>query len=372
MLLLSMMISMIIPRLHGGGAEKVFRELAIYFKNKNVLSRVYVGDSESLGIRSIPTFLVGNQKARNAFPSLLISLLSDPAISYILTLGSINLAVFVRLAKPNSFIVIRLGNTVTCELPHGFLRRGFDLLKLFLACLVANCIVCQCRYMRDDLSRLAPFFRRKMIVLYNGIERPPTFPASSTIWFQGLQINDFVFIASSNKPQKSLDILLKALRNIPEEDRPFCIIAGIAGNDLEFQALLSDHDLADTDVFLAGNVDNIYPYIAASRCSVLCSKYEGFSNFALEVAACGIRLVLSRSPGGNSELASVYSNIDWFDVGDWRELSRLIMLPARPSSLADLDNVFFNFNAEAIHHRYLNLLLHRRFDSHNLIIRGYS
>lgn len=362
------MISMIIPRLHGGGAEKVFRELAVYFKNQNVLSRVYVGDSRSLGIRSLPTFLVGNQKARSAFLSLLISLLSDSAVSYILTLGSINLAVFVRLIKPYSFVVIRLGNTISCELPQGFLRRCLDLLKLYLACLVANCIVCQCRYMRDDLSRLAPFFRSKMIVLYNGVESPPSFSVSSTISCRGSQIKDFVFIASSNKPQKSLDTLLKALRNIPKEVRPFCIIAGIAGDDLEFQALLFEHDLADADVFLAGNVENIYPYITASRCSVLCSKYEGFSNFALEVASCGIRLVLSRSPGGNSELALVYPNIDWFDVGDWLELSRLIMLPERIVSPADLDNVLFNFNVEAIHRRYLDLLLYRRLDSQGLVI----
>jgi glycosyltransferase involved in cell wall biosynthesis len=363
-----MMISMIIPRLRGGGAEKVFRELAVYFKSQNVLSRVYIGDPESLGIRSLPTILVGNQKARSASLSLLTSLLSDSAVNYILTLGSINLAVFVRLVKPNSFIVIRLGNTISCELPQGFRRRCFDLLKLYLACSVSNCIVCQCRYMRDDLSRLAPFFRSKMIVLYNGVESLPSFSASSTISCRGLQIKDFVFIASSNKPQKSLDTLLKALRNIPEEVRPFCVIAGIAGDDLKFQALLSENDLADADVFLAGNVENIYPYITASRCSVLCSKYEGFSNFALEVAACGTRLVLSRSPGGNSELASVYPNIDWFDVGDWLELSRLILLPARTASPADLDNVRFNFNVEAIHRRYLSLLLNRRMDSQSLAI----
>jgi glycosyltransferase involved in cell wall biosynthesis len=361
------MISIIIPRLHGGGAEKVFRELAVYFANEKVLSRVYVGDTESLGVRGLPTVLIGNQKARSAFLPLLTRLLSDSADRYILTLGSINLAIFVRLVRPHSFVVIRLGNTVSCELSQGPFLRCFELLKLYLACFVANYIVCQCRHMREDLSRIAPLFRAKMIVLYNGVEMPHSICSSIPVSLKGPQLNDFVFIASTNKPQKSLDTLLKALRNIPKEVRPLCVIAGIACDDIEFQALLSDHDLGYSDVCLAGNVENVYPYISASRCSVLCSKYEGFSNFALEVAACGTRLLLSRSPGGNSELASVYSNIDWFDVGDWRELSRLIMRPARIASPADLHNVRLNFHADVIHRRYLSLLMYRRQDSQELI-----
>ena len=322
-------ISILCPSLEGGGAEKIINSLLRSFMHSNSLSRIYIGKSTSadhLYVDSIYNLL--SYRSLFALPRLLLFLRSDRATTYLFTLGFINLLPFVRLLKPKARLVVRLGNTISPELPDTSVLRLLHLVRLAVIFSASNAIICQCEYMMEDLTYHFPRLSKKCSVIYNSVSTPIPSRLSLPDLFRAHNIPfppaPFIFTASTHKPQKDLVTVLKALSLLSIESRPLCIIAGVSAANKEFNALMADCNLNDTNVVRLGLVSSVQDFIYYSSACFLCSTYEGFSNFALEASSYSKPLILTICPGGNRDLAKYYSNISWFNIGDFRTLASLI------------------------------------------------
>jgi glycosyltransferase involved in cell wall biosynthesis len=103
-------------------------------------------------------------------------------------------------------------------------------------------------------------------------------------------------------PQKGFDLLIEAIARNGDRDIEVTIL-GEGPLERELKDLARARGVAGQFRFL-GFQRNPYPLFAAADALVLCSRFEGFSNVALEALACGTPVVATPAPGGTRELLS--------------------------------------------------------------------
>jgi len=354
----SKQVSIAVPRLYGGGAEKTTMQLAKLLANENRVSRVYAGETE--GAESFPELDIvdlRSLRARGAVTSLMGNLKDDPAGILFMTLGYINLAPFARLRSPSRKLVLRLGNTIGPELaplsPYAQLRYR---LLVQAACLAATKIIVQCNYMKEDLHKHVKVDDRKIQVIYNFVE--------DEIWKHSVSehspiASPYLFTAATMKPQKAFDTLLAAYamaRRTGVTDRKL-VIAGVAGDDPEMLALMRANQLSTEDVICLGFLRNIYDLIAHSELCVLSSRYEGFCNFLLEAAGLGKKILATDSPGGNAELFENYRNVVSVPVDDIPRLCAGMGESRNDLAVSEAQSSLTLFRRETVFDQYRDALL---------------
>ena len=354
----SKQVSIAVPRLYGGGAEKTTMQLAKLLANENRVSRVYAGETE--GAESFPELDIvdlRSLRARGAVTSLMGNLKDDPAGILFMTLGYINLAPFARLRSPSRKLVLRLGNTIGPELaplsPYAQLRYR---LLVQAACLAATKIIVQCNYMKEDLHKHVKVDDRKIQVIYNFVE--------DEIWQHSVSedspiASPYLFTAATMKPQKAFDTLLAAYamaRQRGVTDRKL-VVAGVAEDDPQILALMRANQLSTEDVICLGFVRNIYDLIAHSELCVLSSRYEGFCNFLLEAAALGKKILATDSPGGNAELFEKYGNVVSVPVDDVSRLCQGMGESRNDLTVSEAQSSLALFRRQPVFDRYRDALL---------------
>lgn len=308
-------VSIAIPQLTGGGAEKLTMNLARLLQQDGMLARVYAGSTA--GAEAWQSAEVVDLSARRALVALRRfghAVRGDPANSFLLTLGYVNLAPVLRLKRRRARIVARIGNTATPELKTlGRLGRLRYKAGLWSSLQCADAIVVQSDYMGQDLARLLPAVRPKLTTIYNFIEdelwdyRPASAPPIA---------GRYLFTAATFKPQKAYEVLLAAYAQSPARVAGVRLVAaGIAPGHEGFKALMGVNGLSSEEVIRPGFVAP-YDWIAHAELCVLASHYEGFSNFLLECAALGKRIAATDCPGGNAELFAHYPNAVTVAPGD--------------------------------------------------------
>lgn len=348
-------VSVAIPRLSGGGAEKVVRLIAAELHRCDRLETIYTGAPEARAeAPALPVTEVGGERAARAAFSFLRAVRRDRAGTFLLSLGFINFAPLLRLAHPRARIVLRLGNTAGPEIAGlGSLARLRYLAGARVACRAADKVIVQCDFMGTDAIEQLRVPGAKIVPIYNPLEaallerRPdPVRPVAAP----------YIFTAATFKAQKDLDTLLAGFARAANPAGRTLVIAGIAPDHGEFTAMRRRHGLAPDQVVCLGFLPDIYHHIEHAEICVLTSLYEGFSNFLLECAALGKRIVASDCPGGNRELFAHYDNAEMFPVGDVERLAVLLDSPRRDLPLEEARARLRVFRFEDIYARYCEVL----------------
>ncbi|MEW6558497.1 MAG: glycosyltransferase, partial [Elusimicrobiota bacterium] len=111
-----------------------------------------------------------------------------------------------------------------------------------------------------------------------------------------------IYVGRLSNRQKRIDILLKAINIIKNEDLPFKVLIIGDGEDRAFlEEMSKDFDLEGIIYFL-GYKKNPYKYYAISDLFVLTSDFEGFANVIIEAMACGLPIIATDCPSGPSEI----------------------------------------------------------------------
>ena len=321
-----MAISIAIPSLSGGGAEKVTLLLIQELIRAGNVSKVYVGRQceESLALDCEVVQLRG-YRASESILNFIKAVRRDPADTYLLTLGYVNFAAALRLLHPRANIVLRIGNTIGPEIAalSPFARFRY-MTSLRLSIEAATQIVTQCTYMADDLKLHFRGSEDKIRVIYNPIE--PHLASWATDGTSPVE-GPYIFVAASFKPQKDFGTLLAGFAGSRNSRKRRLVVAGVPPTDTAFRDLMALYGLNESQVLCLGSCKNVYDYVLNAELCVLSSIYEGFSNFLLEGAALGKRIIATDSPGGNMELFNHYQNATTFPVGDYKRLAELLELP---------------------------------------------
>jgi glycosyltransferase involved in cell wall biosynthesis len=297
---------------------------------------------------------LGAPRALQAAVKLIEAIRGDPAESFLLTLGYVNLAPLIRMSRARARIVLRIGNTATPELRTlGALARWRYLASLRLAASFADRIVVQSRYMGDDLVRRIGGIAGKTIVIHNFVEKE----LSDWRGEGPLPLDKpYLFCAATMKPQKGLDVLLAAFARSPRRSDTRLVVAGVDPDDPTFNRLLSGNGLSKNEVIRPGWVDRPYAWILHSELCVLASRFEGFSNFLLEAAALGKHIVATDCPGGNSELFAHYPNATQVPVDDVEALATALAAPRGDFTRDEAHKCLQAFDEDRIYGAYREVL----------------
>lgn len=348
-------VSIATPRLTGGGAEKVVRVVAERLRKHGRLQRVYVGTSPTnAAFGDLPLHELPGSRAASAVRSLMPAVWRDPAEVFLLSLGYMNFAPLIRLLRPRARLVIRLGNSIGPEISQieGLARFRY-LASGRAACRAADLVIAQCAFMAEDAARHLRIPENKLTTIYNPVENrllSEKFGGESPIR------EPYILTAATMKPQKDWETLLAAYARMGGDTRRKLVVAGVAPDDHAFTALLGKHRLGADDVIRLGFVDSVYDLIANADLCVLSSHYEGFSNFLLEAAILGKRILASDCPGGNAELLAHYPNHDTFQVGDTGRVAELLAGPRKDVLIENAREMLSAFHFERIFPKYLDAL----------------
>lgn len=158
-----------------------------------------------------------------------------------------------------------------------------------------------------DLSRLACMAENRIEVIYNPVvdsEPPDLTQHSNSLVRATLWRGDFrthLLAVGNLKASKNYRLLLQSLAMVVDDLDPALVILGEGVMRSTLQQDVQDLGLQDR-VVIPGFQPNPTPWYQAADLFVLSSDFEGFANVVVEALACGIPVVSTDCPHGPAEI----------------------------------------------------------------------
>ena len=168
----------------------------------------------------------------------------------------------------------------------------------------AKALVVSTHIERDDISKLYEVKGAHIEVMPPGVDTTLFNPTDTRAARRELNLPDkrTILYVGRIEPLKGLDILLRAVSLLrEEEENHLLIIGGSLENDpelLRLKSLATELDISDIVTFTgAVSQERLPAYYSAADIFVLPSWYESFGLAALEAMSCGTPVVVSRVGG---------------------------------------------------------------------------
>ena len=195
------------------------------------------------------------------------------------------------IARESSIVSINTKRSHSPKIFHWLLSTFYKKLDL---------IICQSKYMQDDLVSNYHIPLNKTRIIHNAV----TVPQLKTDPDHSETFAKLITVARLSK-EKGLDRLIKAVAqlNIPYRFTIF----GEGDKQEELERLIIELSLQG-HVVLAGSHNQPFARVAGPDLFLMGSHYEGFPNAMLEAISAGIPVVAFNAPGGIAELVVNYEN----------------------------------------------------------------
>ncbi|MDO9373194.1 MAG: glycosyltransferase [Ferruginibacter sp.] len=301
----------ILDNLEGGGAERVFVNIANGFVKEHIDVEFLLGKRQGIyqGIldKSIPVHEVGGMsllKYIRFFPAFF----RQHKYTHIFTASHYPAAAAI-LAKKMSSVNAKIYQTHHFSHPP---RRELKYLKgdlllkaiYFFLTPAAHKIIAVSKGSLSWLRRFSHRSLRQAMHIYNPVfdesiyekaKEPLTMPVST----EGRTILLNIGRLSEQKDQLTL---IKAFQLYLKYDpQAILFIVGTGPLQSQLESYIKTYEL-QKEVILAGFQDNPYNWILACDVFVLSSKYEGFGNVIVEAMALGKTVVSTDCPSGPAEI----------------------------------------------------------------------
>ena len=358
------MISILLPDLRGGGAERVNLDLAHEFARQGhqvefvlmqargeFLAEAQVAfsvvDLATPRARSLPLALVRYLRQRRP-DALLVAMWPLTVIAPIM-----------RLAGYHGRIVVSEHCVLSSQYANwGWAHRTTLRISMAAAYRLAHARLCVSEGVADNMASLSGARRRMFAVVHNPI------PSRKISDAQELRLRDALWDApngariltvGSMKPQKNHPLLLRAFARLDRPDARLMFLGDGTGRE-DLLSLARDLDVADRVIF-AGFHPDPTPFYKTADLFVLSSNNEGFGNVIVEALSCGTPVVSTDCPSGPAEI---------LENGRWGRLSPVgeadALAKAMRASLEDyhdtaaLKRRASDFSPEIAARKYLALL----------------
>jgi len=302
-------VALALPDLSGGGAERVFLDIASGLLARSVdVDIVVVRDGGELRTK-VPsgarTVVLGATDVWRCVPRFIRYLRSARPQAVVSALSHMNLATILaaRSVRPRVPVMVTQHNHLSTFTAHAASRRDRIMPTLLgLGYPFADRIVAVSRGVADDLATSTGLRPERIRVIYN----PVVFDRIASA---GASAVEHPWLADRTGPvlvamgrlvdQKDFSTLIRAVARLPEECRLVILGEGPARPSLE--ALALDLNVAER-VDLPGYVENPYTALRTADVFVLSSRWEGLPTVLIEALAFDAPIVATDCPSGPREI----------------------------------------------------------------------
>lgn len=359
------MITILLPDLRGGGAERVMIDLAREFVHLGhsvefVLMEA-AGDFLPDAQRDFAVVDLATPRTRNIpwrFARHLRKRKPDAVIANMWPLTSAAVIGKSLSRQPCPLLLVEHSTLTRQYASWGRLHGLFMAASMATAYRFADRIAAVSEGSAIDTARLARVPSERVTVLHNPIpQRPMPSPEAraiaDTLWV--CPPGQRILTVGSLKDQKNHPLLLRAFANLPHPDARLMLL-GQGGNEAALLALASDLGIADRVIF-AGFHPDPSPFYATADLFVLSSDYEGLPTVLIEALSFGLPVVSTDCPSGPAEILEGGRFGRLVPVGDAPALARAIEdALAAPVDRAALIRRAADFAPEIAARKYLDLL----------------
>ncbi len=367
------MISVYIPDLRTGGAERIVVHLVNEFASRGistdlVLSRLegsYLTDvNEGVNIINLNATRYPGYAAMGAYRPLRSYFEQKQPTVFLSALARANVVALLahRMAKVDTRIVVSEHNTLSSRI-----KGSKDLKMKALPWMIrltyrwADNIIAVSDGVGDDLAQTCSINRNQIKTIYNPVynrsipqksKEKPDHP-----WFDESKKKKEIIVAVGGVDvQKDYPTLLRAFSRVQRNRSVQLIIVG-TGDKQELKKLVSELGIQEK-VSFPGFVDNVYSYMGNADIFVLSSRWEGLPTVLIEALACGTPVVSTNCPSGPNEILSDGEYGPLVPVGDHRALAEAIeKVLDDPIDSKKLRRRAEDFSVEEIADQYLETLL---------------
>lgn len=361
-------VALIITSLSGGGAERVFLDLAGRMASMGLKVDLVLAEAEGAYISQIPK---GVRLVDLAAPRRVQSVLKLAAYlrknkprRLLSTLLFSNVAVHLaaRLARYKGRIVLREANTLSSYIPeasrkkrmtaHILLRRAYE---------NADAVVGVSDGVVQDLRFYLRLSTPNLVTIYNPMPRVPDQPARHPHpFFQG---DAPVLIAAGRlRRQKRFDILLDAFARVRRLRPAKLIIFGYGDDHDALHQRVAELGM-DHDVDLPGFDERIFEAMSSADLFVMSSDFEGLPNVLIQALGCGLPVVSTDCPSGPREILSDGRYGALVEPGDAAALADAITTELDTPRIVDVNEAVARFSPDVVAARYLDILEIPRHDA---------
>lgn len=303
-----MKISIILPDLGGGGAERLSVHLANDWAARGhaVEFALMRGKGALLPLLSpaITTVDLCAPRARHVVPALTRYLRAKRPDVVLAAMWPLTIAAIVaqRLAGGHGRVIVsdhaplsRMAET------QGWRKRAAARLSIALGYPLAHARVTVSSGVADDLARLGGLDRSAIAVIYNPAARGTLGTSHDDVdpWppLHGAR----VIAVGALKPEKDHAALIRAFAVMRKRRSACLVILGEGKLRPALEGLIAELGLGD-DVKLPGFALDPYPWYLRADLFVLSSQFEGFGNVLVEALECGLPVVATDCDYGPREI----------------------------------------------------------------------
>lgn len=326
-------ISIFLPSLGGGGAERMMLQLANSFAEQGLQVNLVLLEKDGVYFSDIsPQVNLVHLEAKRVLLSLpkLVRYLKQEKPAYLIcALYHVNLVgLWAKfLARVSTHIVVTVHNTLSSQ-SNKSTWKNLLINSLIHYCYPwADSIVAVSGGVADDLATTVNLPCNRIKVIYNPVVTPNLIlKAQTTVdhaWFSSKESPVILGVGRLTK-QKNFPTLIKAFAIAQKNCSARLMILGEGEERLQLEALVKELGLEDK-VSLLGFVNNPFAYMAQANLFVLSSAWEGLPTVLIEAMAVGTPVVSTNCKSGPEEILAggKYGNL--VPVGDVEGLAQAML-----------------------------------------------
>lgn len=361
-------ITLFLPSLRGGGAERVMLNLAKGFAERGYKVDLVLAKAEGPYLSQVPENVrvidLKSSRVLYSLPGLIRYLRQERPQALLSALDHANVVALwaKKLSRVPTRVVVSVHSTLSKASTNATSIRArlFPLwVRIFYRW--ADAVVAVSKGVAEDLIRLTNLPREKVHVIYNPVITPELFAKAEEPldhpWFAPGE-PPVVISVGRLTPAKDYSTLIKTFALVRKEMPARLMILGEGEERPKLEALIKELGLEE-DVALPGFVDNPYKYMKHAAVFVLSSRWEGLPTVLIEALALGIPVVSIDCPSGPREILNNGEYGRLVALGNEKELAQNIKATIREEKKEIVTNSYKLFQIDTVLHQYEEVLFFR-------------
>jgi glycosyltransferase involved in cell wall biosynthesis len=360
-------ITLFLPSLAGGGAQKIMVYLANGFAKRGFAVDLVLVKSEgpylSLVSAQVRVIDLNCPRVLASLPSLIRYLKTEKPHAILSTLDHANVIAIIAcaLTRGSQKIAVRVANNISASKRHTKnirLPLGAGLVRYTYNW--ADQVIAVSQGVAEDLVKSHNITHNQVTTIYNPaitpeildkIQEPFNHP-----WFAPGKPPVILGVGRLTA-QKDFTTLIRAFAQLNQHYSARLMILGEGEDRAQLESLVKSLDL-EQHVSLPGFVDNPFPYMKQASVFVLSSCFEGMPNALLQAMACGTPVVSTDCPSGPREILEDGKWGKLLPVGDVEAMAEAILASLQGETQRPSREILESrFGLDTIIDQYLSILL---------------